>query len=189
MPSTRGQSPTGDPDADLIAGLRAGDEAAFATLMERRLSSVHRLAYRLLGDRYEAEDIAQESFLKFWKAAPTWREGEARILTWLCRVATNACYDRLRKSKPELPGEDLDPADDRASAEDHMMRDQRWDALQGAMMTLPERQRAALSLYYDEGLSQKDAADIMSLSVKAYEALLVRGRRALKTMMTEVDHV
>jgi RNA polymerase sigma-70 factor (ECF subfamily) len=70
-----------DPDHDLIPGLRAGDNAALRTLMDRRLRTVHRLAYRLLGDEFEAEDICQDTFLKFWRAAPEWRTGDARVLT------------------------------------------------------------------------------------------------------------
>ena len=177
-----------DPDHDLIPGLRAGNNAALRTLMDRRLRTVHRLAYRLLGDEFEAEDICQDTFLKFWRAAPEWRTGDARILTWLCRVATNACYDRLRKSRPDLPGDMDEEADTRMGADTQLVTRERWDALQTAMMQLPERQRAALSLCYDEALSQREAASIMTISEKAYEALLMRGRKTLKLMMQESEH-
>ncbi|GHA96070.1 RNA polymerase sigma factor [Algimonas arctica] len=177
-----------DPDHDLILGLRAGNEPALRALMDRRMRTVHRLAYRLLGDEFEAEDICQDTFLKFWRAAPEWREGEARILTWLCRVATNACYDRLRKSRPDLPGDMSEEPDRRDGADTTLVARQRWDALQAAMMNLPERQRAALSLRYDDALSQREAADIMGTSEKAYEALLVRGRKTLKAWMQESEH-
>lgn len=177
-----------DPDHDLISGLRAGNEPALRALMDRRMATVHRLAYRLLGDQFEAEDICQETFLKFWRAAPDWRTGEARILTWLCRVATNACYDRLRKSRPDLPGDMSDQADSRDGADQTLVARQRWDALQTAMMALPDRQRAALSLCYDEALSQRDAAQVMAISEKAYEALLGRGRKTLKALMQESEH-
>lgn len=149
-------------------------------LMERRLASVHRLAFRLLGDAHEAEDVAQEAFLKLWAHAPDWQPGRARLSTWLHRVASNACYDRLRKRKPDLPGEALDPEDDRPGAHATLERAQRWDALQAAMMQLDPRQRTALSLCYDEALPQREAAAVMEISEKAYESLLVRARRALK---------
>lgn len=177
-----------DPDNDLIPGLRAGNEAALRALIDRRMASVHRVAYRLLGDRFEAEDVCQDTFLKFWRAAPDWREGDARILTWLCRVATNGCYDRLRKKRPDLPGEMFDPVDGRINAEGRIVEDQRWDALQAAIMRLPDRQRAALTLCYDEAMPQRDAADIMGIGQKAYEALLVRARRALRALMEETEH-
>lgn len=182
------KNPATDPDHDLIPGLRAGNEAALRTLMDRRLKTVHRLAYRLLGDAFEAEDVCQDIFLKFWRAAPDWREGEARVLTWLCRVATNACYDHLRKSRPDLPGDMREQADARDGADIRLVARQRWDALQAAMMGLSERQRAALSLCYDQALSQREAATVMGISEKAYEALLVRGRKTLKALMQESEH-
>ncbi|MGJ8558784.1 MAG: sigma-70 family RNA polymerase sigma factor [Litorimonas sp.] len=177
-----------DPDHDLIPGLRAGNELALRTLMERRMKTVHRLAYRLLGDEFDAEDICQDTFLKFWRTAPDWRTGEARVLTWLCRVATNACYDRLRKSRPDLPGDMSEQVDRRDGADTTLVARQRWDALQAAMMDLPDRQRAALSLRYDDALSQREAAEVMGTSEKAYEALLVRARKTLKTLMQESEH-
>lgn len=148
--------------------------------MERRLPSVHRLAFRLLGDAHEAEDVAQEAFLKLWSHAPDWQPGRARLSTWLHRVASNACYDRLRKRRPDLPGEMLDPRDERPGAQAELERAQRWDALQAAMMELAPRERTALSLCYDEALPQREAAAVMEMTEKAYESLLVRARRKLK---------
>jgi RNA polymerase sigma-70 factor (ECF subfamily) len=177
-----------DPDHDLIPGLRAGEERALRTLMDRRMTMLHRLAYRLLGDSFEAEDVCQDTFLKFWTAAPDWRDGEARIMTWLCRVATNGCYDRLRKRRPDLPGDLSDQADGRLGADAQLVERQRWDAVQTAMMALPDRQRAALALRYDQDVSQKEAATILGVNEKAYEALLVRGRKALRTQLQESEH-
>ena len=174
-----------DPDLDLLAGLARGEEAALRALMDRRLATVHRLAFRLLGDAHEAEDVAQEAFLKLWHAAPTWKPGRARLSTWLCRVAKNACYDRLRKRRPDLPGETLDPVDERPGAHVQLERSQRWDALQFAMMGLPENERTALSLCYDQALPQREAAAVMEMSEKAYESLLVRARRALRLKVSE----
>ena len=152
--------------------------------MERRLASVHRLAYRLLGDEFEAEDVAQEAFMKLWSHAPDWQPGRARLSTWLCRVATNACYDRLRKRRPSLPGEGLDPADERPGQLVVLERTERWDALQAAMMELEPRQRLAMSLCYDEALPQREAAAVMEMTEKAYESLLVRARKALKARVS-----
>lgn len=178
-----------DPDNDLIPDLRAGNEAALRALIDRRTASLHRVAYRLLGDAHDAEDVCQETFLKFWRAAPDWRDGDARILTWLCRVATHDCYDRLRKKRPDLPGEMADHPDGRTGAEAALVNRERWDSLQTAMMSLPDRQRAALTLRYDEDMPQRDAAEIMGIGQKAYEALLVRGRKGLRAMMQENEHV
>ncbi|MEM7727822.1 MAG: sigma-70 family RNA polymerase sigma factor [Pseudomonadota bacterium] len=177
-----------DPDADLLPGLMAGEERALRGLMDRRLPTVHRLAYRLLGDQAEAEDVCQDTFLKFWQAAPGWRAGEARILTWLCRVATNGCYDRLRKRRPDLPGEMAEHPDTRPGADSVMAESQRWDAVQAAMMGLPERQRAAMALRYDKALTQREAAAALGIGEKAYEGLLSRGRAALRALLKESEH-
>ena len=172
-----------DPDADLLPGLSRGEPDALAALMDRRLDALHRLCFRLLGDAGEAEDVCQESFLKLWRAAPDWQPGRARLMTWLCRVATNACYDRLRKHRPSLHGDTLDPVDGRLDAEMRLIRDQRWDRLQDAMMRLGERERTALSLCYDEALPQRDAAAVMEITVGAYESLLVRARKSLRALL------
>ncbi|MGB6319839.1 MAG: sigma factor-like helix-turn-helix DNA-binding protein, partial [Litorimonas sp.] len=106
----------------------------------------------------------------------------------LCRVATNACYDRLRKRKPELPGEMADHADGRVSADAALAERQRWDAVQAAMMTLPQPQRAAMALRYDQALPQREAAAVLGVGEKAYEALLVRARKTLRAALKESEH-
>ena len=108
-----------DPDAELVAGVGRQEPAAVRTLVARKLPRLLALATRMLGDRMEAEDVAQEAFMRIWKQAPTWREGEARVDTWLHRVALNLCYDRLRRHREEpaaeppvtVPLDELPPAD------------------------------------------------------------------------------
>jgi len=85
-----------DPDAELVARVGAQDPAAVRMLVSRKLPRLLALATRMLGDRMEAEDVAQEAFVRIWKQAPHWGEGEARFDTWIHRVALNLCYDRLR---------------------------------------------------------------------------------------------
>ena len=178
-----------DPDVGLVRRLAAGDERALRMLMDCRLPALHRLCFRLLGDAHEAEDVCQETFLKLWSAAADWQAGRAKVMTWLCRVASNACYDRLRKKRPDLPGEMAEFGDGRIAADAAMIRDERWDALQTAMMAMGERDRTALSLCYDQALPQKEAAAVMDITVGAYESLLVRARKDLRERMKETDHV
>jgi len=85
-----------DPDADLVADVAAGDVRAMQALVTAKLPRIMALATRMLGDPAEAEDIAQETFLRIWKHAGTWRQGRAKFDTWIHRVALNLCYDRLR---------------------------------------------------------------------------------------------
>ncbi len=172
-----------DPDADLLPGLRAGQSEALSAMMDRHLDKIHALAYYMLGETMAAEDVAQESFIKLWQAAPNWREGEAKLLTWLRRVATNACLDRLRKKQP-IYTDQLPEREDAADlAEANMIGDERAGAVREALMGLPPKQRAAITLSYYRHVPQRDGADILGVSEKAYESLLVRARRNLKTAL------
>lgn len=177
-------TPSDDTDTTLIRKLAAGDRTAFATLLSRHLPVIHRLGWRLLGEPTEAEDVAQEAFLKLWNFAPDWRDEGASPRTWLYRVAFNLCQDRLRRRRvvfvetvPEVP---TDPSDAPGAA---MMEAERNARVKGALDALPERQRAALVLSYYEGLSQAEAAAIMEIGEEALESLLARGRRKLRELL------
>ncbi|MBW2525157.1 MAG: sigma-70 family RNA polymerase sigma factor [Deltaproteobacteria bacterium] len=183
--STRAASSTptrlSDPwedEAALLQQVADGDRAASRELVDRYLGAITRFAFRLLGDRAEAEDVAQESFLRLWRQARRW-EPKAKLSTWLYRVAHNLCIDRLRakKTRAEAP-----PDGDEASldASDLLERRRVVDAVAAALEELPERQRAALALTYYEGLRNYEAAEVMDVSVEALESLLARARRQLK---------
>jgi RNA polymerase sigma factor (sigma-70 family) len=133
----------------------------------------------------EAEDVAQEAFLRIWQHAPRWREGEARFDTWLHRVALNLCYDRLRKQRDE-PADQLPEAADPGPLPDARLdarsRDQR---VQAALAGLPARQREALVLNYYQELSNVEAASLMGITVEALESLLARARRNLRAQLAE----
>ena len=92
-------------DADLLKSAAAGSMRACRTLVDGHLKLMLGLAYQMLGDVTEAEDIAQEAFLRLWKQAPFWR-ADAKISVWLYRVVYNLCIDRLRKTK-RMSGEDI----------------------------------------------------------------------------------
>lgn len=172
-----------DPDADLITSLQAGESGALSQLMRRHLTTIYNLAYYMTGDQMSAEDITQTVFLKTWQNISNWRPGQAKLITWMRRVATNACLDYLRKKKPvytdKLP-ELVDGADtpfEALSRQDQAMR------VKAALMSLPERQRGAVTLSYYQGLSQREGAAVMDISEGAYESLLVRGRKTLKRLL------
>ena len=159
-----------------------GDPGAARLLMDRLLPRLLRFAARLLSDRAEAEDVAQEAMLRLWWVAPDWRQGEAQVSTWLFRVASNLCTDRLRlRVRRPLTPLDLAPevADGTAGAEAGLIDGQRLTALQTALNTLPERQRQAVILRHIEGMSNPDIAAVMELGVEAVESLTARGKRAL----------
>ena len=180
-----------DPDIDLLPGLRAGQSSALSALMDRHLDRLHGLAWHMTGDRSQAEDIAQETFLRFWQAAPKWDEnGNATILTWMRRVATRLCIDDKRRKRPiytDLVPEKIDPA---IGADIALIRNETSERVQNAILNLPERQRAALVLSYYQHQSQKDGAAILGIKEKAYESLLSRAKVALKfSLLPEKESV
>lgn len=156
-----------------------GDPAAARQLTLRLTPAVFGHANRLLGDRAEAEDVAQEALLRLWKIAPEWRQGEAKITTWLYRVVANLCTDRLRKRRGVALESVPEPEDDAASPAEQMQERARADALQGALADLPDRQRQAVVLRHIEGLANPEIAEVMEISVEAVESLTARGKRAL----------
>ncbi|CUX66022.1 MULTISPECIES: RNA polymerase sigma factor [Agrobacterium] len=174
-----------DPDAKLVADVAAGDIRAMRALVEAKLPRIMALASRMLGDPVEAEDVAQETFLRIWKHAGTWRQGAARFDTWIHRVALNLCYDRLRKRREVSVAQPSDLVDARMSSETAGVDMDEGEAVGRALSLLPERQREAIILVYYQEMSNREAADIMHVSVDALESLLSRGRRALQKILNE----
>lgn len=145
------------------------------------------VARRMLADPHEAEDVAQEVFLRVWREAPKWQPGQAKFETWMHRVALNLCYDRLRRRR-ETPDPDagLDVADAAPSVGEVWLARQRAAKVQVALSALPERQRAAIVLCHFEAMTNIEAAEALEISVEALESLLARGRRALKAALADV---
>lgn len=177
-----------DPDAELLRRAGAGDPRAAEALVRAHMARIVGLARRLLGDAAEAEDVAQDVFVQAWKIAPRWREREAKFSTWLHRVALNACYDRLRKRGRWVGEEEtaMNTPDPAPHAAEYILRDQRAARVRAALMTLPERQRAAIALCHYEEMSNIDAAATLEISVDALESLLARGRRGLKAALADL---
>ncbi len=167
------------PDEALLTAFANGDRASAQALTVRLTPVVLGYATRLLGDRAEAEDVAQEAMLRLWRIAPEWRQGEAKVTTWLYRVVTNLCTDRLRKRRGTGLDEAPELADDTPSIEARMIERERINALDAALAELPERQRQAVTLRHIEGLANPEIADILDVSVEAVESLTARGKRSL----------
>jgi RNA polymerase sigma factor (sigma-70 family) len=169
-----------DPDVEYLAGVARREPAAVRALVARKLPRLLALATRMLGDRMEAEDVAQEAFLRIWKQAPNWREGEARFDTWLHRVALNLCYDRLRRQREEPVDEAPEEVDPAPTPEVELESRARSQQVRDALAALPARQREALVLNYYQELSNIEAAELMGITVDALESLLARARRNLR---------
>lgn len=167
-------------DDVLLERFARGDRVAAQILTLRLTPIVLGHAYRLLGQRDEAEDVAQEAMLRLWRMAPDWQPGTAKVTTWLYRVVANLCTDRLRRAGRAAPLDEAEePADPAPSAPDALQEVARSRALQDALATLPERQRQAIVLRHIEELGNPEIAEIMEISVEAVESLLSRGKRAL----------
>lgn len=173
-----------DPLSDdaLLVLYAKGDSDAARLLTARHLPRALRYAARLLGDRAEAEDMAQEAMLRLWRVAPVWRAGEAQVSSWLYRVVTNLCTDRqrsARRRRAEALDDVPEPPDPSASAEAEMMTHARAHALDEALASLPDRQRQAVVLRHIEGLTNPEIAAILEIGVEAVESLTARGKRTL----------
>jgi RNA polymerase sigma-70 factor (ECF subfamily) len=171
-------------DEALLVAFGNGDARAAHALAQRLSPRVLSYAARMLGgDRAEAEDVCQEAMLRLWKVAAEWRQGEAKVTTWLFRVVTNLCTDRLRRRRGVGLDAVPEPEDGAPSALDGLQDQARAQALETALLALPERQRQAVVLRHIEGLSNPDIAAIMDIGVEAVESLSARGNRALASAL------
>jgi RNA polymerase sigma-70 factor (ECF subfamily) len=179
-------------DVSLMLKLRRGDRSAFETIVRRHQEPMLNLAYRFLGDRDEAEDLAQEIFLRVYRARATYRP-DAKFTTWLYRIASNACLNALRsrKNRPGISLDSLAGEDGRCSpvsAGDTktvsppavLIRGETAQRVREIVSELPESQRLAIVLNRYQDLSYLEVAETMNLSVMAVKSLLFRARERIK---------
>ena len=162
------------------------DPDAARLLAQRLLPRILGYAGRLLADRSEAEDVAQEAMLRLWRVAPDWRQQEAKVSTWLYRVATNLCTDRLRaRKRRQTDALDLvaEPEDGAPGVVAGLITADRMAALNAALAGLPDRQREAVVLRHIEGLTNPEIAEVLQIGVEAVESLTARGKRTLTAVL------
>ena len=160
------------------------DRDAFAILVSRHLDTIHAFNYRMTRNAEDAAELAQETFLRVWNSAATWRPKRVKFTTWLHRIARNLCIDAHRRHRT------TQEIDDRLAAEDGAPVDapetvRLRRALNEALTGLPERQRTALVLCHRDGMTNRDAAAVLAVSVDALESLLARARRTLRLKLRE----
>jgi RNA polymerase sigma-70 factor (ECF subfamily) len=171
-------------DEALLVLYANGDPGAARALTLRLTPRVLGFAARMLADRTEAEDVTQEAMLRLWHMAPDWRQGEAKVATWLYRVASNLCLDRLRKSRPRGLDEVAEPEDSTPGVVARLIEADRMLALDKALAALPDRQRQAVVLRHIEGLSNPEIAAVMDIGVEAVESLVARGKKGLAALLS-----
>jgi RNA polymerase sigma-70 factor (ECF subfamily) len=168
-------------DHELLALIRDGSHQAFGALVQRHTERFYRLAYRYVQSKQTAEDIVQDAFLKVWEDPGKWQpERNSRFTTWFYRIVVNLCLDWQKKKRPLTLDEELPLPDERETPDVAMIRTQEQKILEKEIAALPERQRLALNLCFDEGLSNQEAAEVMGLNLKALQSLIMRAKATLK---------
>lgn len=150
------------------------DHAAYAALCQTHLSAFYRMAYSIVGNRADAEDAVQQAFLNAWRARNKARPGAEKA--WMMRIVINECYTLLRRRNRTVPLEDASalPAPEMPDC-----------GLHEAIRRLPEGLRTPLLLKYMEGLTEKEVAAAMHLSLTGVKNRLYRARKALKKLLDE----
>lgn len=173
-----------------------GDQDAFGEIVEIYKNSVYQLCYRMLGNRHEAEDVAQEAFIRAYVNIKSFNQ-DLKFSTWLFRIATNLCIDRMRKKKPDyyldaevagtegltmyaqIPSNTPLPEKEVESLELH-------ETVQQEILKLPEKYRSAIVLKYIEELSLNEISEILDLPLGTVKTRIHRGREALRQQLRYV---
>lgn len=178
-----------DPLATWVVRAQKGDRAAFEELVKQTHRRVYNLAYHLLSDAQEAEDLTQEVYLRAWRALPDFR-GEAQFSTWLYRIALNTAlnYRRSLRGREQaanaaesLAHFDAPPPDPAAAAATRDLNARLW----AAVRRLAQRYRLVLALFYQHELSYAEIAEVLGLPIGTVKAQLNRARRALAALWRE----
>ena len=196
--ATRASAPAAD--AELVAQLQSGSEAAFRTLVERYQGRVYRTVLALLRSSEEAEDVAQEVFVEVYQTIGRFR-GEAALSTWLYRLATSGALKNRRKARAKkrlayvtsLLGFDnsvLHEPPDHAHPLALLEGQQQLQLLLDRVARLPDAQQVAFTLRHEQELSYEEIAAVLNTSVPAVESLLFRARQTLrKQLQLLIRHV
>ncbi len=182
-----------DEDRALVARLRAGDEDACREFVETYKDRILTVVARVAGHAADAEDIAQEAFVKALRSIHRF-EGNSALFTWLYRIAVNAARDHLasRRRRPSVPldGEDgpvFDPADPEDGPVESLLRREQALAVRVAVERLPEPFRTTLILRDMEGNSYEEVATILGISIGTVESRIFRARCKLRALLQEIQ--
>ena len=173
-------------DFDLVRQIQAGEDAAFDELMRRYKRPVVNFAYRMLGSADDADDVAQDVFVRAYHRIGDYKPGTGKFSTWLFALARNACIDKIRYRKRH-PTEPLDGAAEMpARATDEIGAREIGEQIAAALDRLPEDQRTAIVLaeYHDQ--SYAEIAGIMKCSEKSVEARLYRAKQTLRQRLAHL---
>jgi len=189
---TAGRSDEDAEDVRLMQLVSGGDTRAFEELIERHQSLVAGTVARMLGSNSDVEDIAQQVFIRVWKSARRYVP-RAKFTTWLLKITRNLVFNELRRSKRHAlvplqsePGAEEFPLKDEKNAapDASLLETELQQAIEDAIMQLPESQRMALVLRRYEQLSYEEIAEVLDLSVPAVKSVLFRARTELRSRLS-----
>jgi len=192
---TREHSPA---DEELVARVIAGDEFAYGVLVERYRDYVYTIAVRIVGDDEDAEDVAQETFVRAYRALPRFR-GDSKFSSWLYRITTNRALTHLKRRKRRAPTDDIDAGphveaeavdDGRAESEspELLVRDDEFRReVRRAVGDLPEQYRVVVTLFYLEQRSYKEVAETLGIPMGTLKTHLHRARALLRDILVKRD--
>jgi len=168
-------------DESLTGMIREGRHDAFAEIVNRHSKRFYSIAYRLIFNKDDAEDVVQEAFARLWEKRLSWNpDKEAKFTTWFYKVVINLCIDHNRKKKPEPLCEEMPLMDKQQGHEAMMQEKQKQVMLERFIQELPERQQLALNLCFYEGISNQEAAEMIGVNLKALQSLIMRAKMTLK---------
>ena len=168
-------------DLELVVAVQAGDDAAFDELLRRYQRPVVNFCYRLLNDAGDADDIAQETFVRVFQHIGDYKPSH-KFTTWLFALARHACLDRLRWRKRH-PTEPLDTAPEPVTTTEEVQMRELGAQIAAAIATLPEEQRTVVVLAEYHDLSYAEIAGIMRCSGKSVETRLYRAKQTLRQLL------
>jgi len=187
----------GTNDAEVMLRVKAGDETAFAYLVQKYRRPMVSFMYRMSHNAAAAEDLAQEVFLRVYRSRENY-EASAKFTTWLYRIATNLAVNHARDTRHERPenmvsldepdeetGLTVDVPDGSATAEETIMKRERMAAIRQRVQALPERQRTAVIMHKYQQMDYRQIADVLKLSESATKSLLFRAYETLRGQLKE----
>jgi RNA polymerase sigma-70 factor (ECF subfamily) len=171
-------------DEEIIGRVRGGETRMFGELVQRYQDPVFGMALRFVGGRGDAEDIAQEAFLRVYRGLEAFK-GESKFSTWLYRITFNLCADWLRRNRragrrAAAIEEAAEVADGRVNLEEGVLESESRDRLRSALDGLDERYRSVVVLLYYQKMSYEQISAVLDLPVKTVETRLYRARKLLR---------
>ena len=174
----------------LVRQAQRGNTTAFEALVTMHATLVYNLAYRTLNDAQEAEDVAQEAFVRAWQGLPRF-QGKSRFSTWLYRIVMNLCYNRLPRLKRELMALDTETAvtlpDTQSAIETGLLSEEIRLALHQAIDNLPESYRLLITLRHLQEMSYAEIATVTEMPLGTVKTGIFRARRLLRKKLEEME--